>query len=235
MADIKKKKDGSWTIFALTVSPTTGSASLDDLKKVYKIYCKKYKKNIKSSAYALELGQRKAHPHIHMLFEFTKSSRIGNRRKHFESFWGRALKHEITENFIGKKGCVAAHAPHYYFKKYMQKENIEFQNDGFEIDKLKKAANVEKTRYQSMGKSRISIHRGNFMEVFSDIIHTDKFGNHPIPFKSNMNKYIQYLIKYLWENGFSVTFILYNKKQVCDALYILLGQYDRINGFDEDI
>ena len=120
-----KPKNGSYHCFAWTVSPRTGTTTLQSLKNSFIKYANKNKKKVSSYAYALELGKQAGHPHIHVLCKYVKPLRVGNLRTSLEKWWSKELSHAITPNFIGKKGCKVAHSSHFYFTQYMQKEGIE--------------------------------------------------------------------------------------------------------------
>ncbi len=213
-----KLKNGSYHCFAWTVSPRTGTTTLPILKASFIKYVKSNKKKMLSYAYALELGKQAGHPHIHVLCKYIKSKRVGNLRFSLEKWWSKELGHAITKNFIGKKGCKVAHSPHFYFTKYMQKEGIEFVNNGFDVKSLKKNHTSLSQKMYYLGHSRIPIHKNNFLDLYEVILTETDFSVLNPWTGTDINYYINTLTRYLHEHNYQVSYLLDFKKRIWDRI-----------------
>jgi len=213
-----KLKNGSYLTFAWTVSPRTGTTTLVELKASFIKYVKCNKKKITSYAYALELGKVSDHPHIHVLCKYVKPHRVGNLRISLEKWWSKELAHAITPNFIGKKGCKVAHSPHFYFTQYMQKEGIEFVNNGFDVKSLKKNHTSLSQKMYHLGHSRISIHKNNFLDLYGVILTETDFSVLNPWTGHDINGYINSLAQYLHAHKYQVSYLLDFKKRVWDRI-----------------
>ena len=217
MSDIKPKNSKK-TTFAFTVSCKKGHVTLEDLKRTFKAYCVSKKKDIVNIAVAYELGKNEDHPHIHVLVEYKRAKRIGNLRSSLEKWWSKVLDHAITPNFIGKRGCKIAHSPHYFISTYMQKEGIEFINSGFDIKSLKKNATTLSRKTYYLGKSRIPIHKNNFLDLYQEILTTTDFPQLYEWDGHDINYYINALTQYLHSRNYQVSYMLDNKKRLWDRI-----------------
>ncbi len=210
-----RTKNGSYSIYALTVSPRTGTQTLGTLKKHMQEYVTKFKNTIKNYSYALENGKKGDHPHIHTLIEYKKAYRPDNRRRHFKNWWVKALVTIETKNLLVSK---PAHAPRYYFDQYMRKEGIEFFNKGFDSAKLKQHQLKEKSKIYRLGSTRFPVHKNNFLEVYRVVSQNDDFEN---VCNTDYNYHINYLLRYLETHNYQYSYIFAHKKQVWDMIFYL--------------
>ncbi len=213
-----KNKNGSYATYSWTVSPKTGTVSLALLKESFLKYVTTKKTKLKMYAYALELGKDAGHPHIHVLCTYIKNIRVGNLRLSLEKWWSKELSHPITKNFIGKAGCKVAHSPRYYFESYMQKEGIEFVNSGYDVKSLKQHHTTFRAQIMYLGKSRVPIHKNNFLDLYRYILAETDFPElHPWD-GVDINHYINDLTRYLDAHDYQVAYLLDFKKRVWDRI-----------------
>lgn len=130
-------KNSAVATYAFTVSPTTGTCTLDFLKKTLLKYFKREKKRIRIYAYCLEMGEQGDHPHTHVLLTFDEPRRRDIVLRSIKGFFIRELNHPDTRWFIK---LTLANNPYHFLVRYMTKEGIEYVNAGYDVDKLKKKA-----------------------------------------------------------------------------------------------
>lgn len=199
--------------FAITVSPAKNHIDLEDLKPIVIKYLGN--KMFSKWAYALEMGKNGDHPHTHMCVELVKPKRLDHLRRNVINFFSKAMEHEKTPNLVK---VTVAHKPLYFITQYMQKEEIDFCNKGYDIILLKAQEQTERQRYLSMGTKRFKLTRSNILDVYEET------------WPKVQSKYTCYTpdgikdwMEWLRKNGFDISFIVWNMKQVRNIILFSNG------------
>ena len=214
------KKNTSYHVFAITVSPLSGSQTPQNLTDAIIMYKEMKKKSIVKIAWCVEQGKNLDHPHIHILIELNSPRRRDTYKTSCQKFFSKVLDHPISRPFVVLK---IAYNPIYYLQEYMTKESVVI-NHGFVLENIKKELRESKYKYLKMGTHLKPLTRTNISMVYDELIQQEDLIDEiqyvkdskvtSRPTRQSPALIFDKFLKLLDENNFNIGWCFWNTSQI---------------------
>lgn len=206
-----KQKNTTYNRYFVTVSPKSGTVSLEQLEAF------KTKLTSKASkfAFAIEHGANGDHPHAHLLIEFDS-----NKRKDTLTVTVKALCRRLKiEAHINVK---PSYNPLHLLENYLTKE-VEPEIVGFDLDTLRKEVKGHNRSVYRKDSQRLRITRDSFLDIYEQLLPrmTTTFT------LRGADEHLTELCQLLYLDNYAYSFPIYNKRQVLDLLKLRYSLNDK--------
>lgn len=208
---MSKQKNITYHRYFVTISPKSGTVSLEQLVAFKETMIKKASKY----AFVVEEGANGTHPHVHLLIEYPENKRKDTLIASVKNL----VKRMAIETFVNVK---PSYNPLHLLENYLTKEQVP-EIVGFDLSALRQEVKGHNRSVYRKDSQRLRVTRDSFLDIYEQLLPR----MNTTFTLSGADEHLTELCQLLYLDNYAYSFPIYNKRQVLDLLKLRYSLNDK--------